>query len=102
VALDLDRFYDAELHRLRGELLVDCDRTLEAAQAFQSALSISREQGAGWLELRAASSLARLDRGGEADPAARDGLRERLDSLPEAHRTRCAVAARELLAARAH
>ena len=52
--------YDAELWRLRGELLLKRDRTAEAEQCFQGAIEISRQQSAKSLELRTATSLARL------------------------------------------
>jgi DNA-binding winged helix-turn-helix (wHTH) protein/tetratricopeptide (TPR) repeat protein len=55
-----ERFWEAEIHRIRGELL-RLDRRSQAAEAcFQKALEVSRAQGALSLELRAATSLARL------------------------------------------
>jgi predicted ATPase len=57
-----ERLWEAELHRLKGELL--CRHTTvqeDAAETcFQQALAVSREQGARWWELRAAMSLGRL------------------------------------------
>jgi predicted ATPase len=53
---------DAELHRLRGDLLhrvPSPDRT-EIEASYRKALGISREQGTRGFELRAAVSLARL------------------------------------------
>ena len=53
---------DAELHRLRGELLgrlPPADWT-EVESCFRSALTVAREQGSRGFELRAAVSLARL------------------------------------------
>ena len=57
-----ERMYEAELHRLRGELLLRCspDRQTEAESCFQRALTIARQQEARWWELRAATSLGRL------------------------------------------
>ena len=82
-----ERFYEAELHRLKGELLLRKWREAgtnlpqrdhqqshaasgettgraplqrEAEACFQSALDIARRQGAKLLELRAALSLSRL------------------------------------------
>ena len=51
-----------ELHRLKGELLLQqsLDNHLEAEACFQQALDISRDQQAKPWELRAAASLARL------------------------------------------
>jgi predicted ATPase len=51
----------AELHRLRGELQIDPD---EAGASFHQALAIARRQHAKSYELRAISSLRRLDRKG--------------------------------------
>ena len=55
-----ERYYDAELWRLKGELLLPQDKTAEAEQCFQRAIEISRQQSAKSLELRASTSLARL------------------------------------------
>jgi class 3 adenylate cyclase/predicted ATPase len=55
-------FYDAELHRLRAEILLDMDgNAVEEAEAlFHHSLEIARRQEAKTFELRAATSLARL------------------------------------------
>jgi hypothetical protein len=54
-------FFDADLHWLDGDLLLaTCDAADEAAVRYHRALAIAREQGARSLELRAATSLARL------------------------------------------
>jgi tetratricopeptide (TPR) repeat protein len=61
--------WDAELHRLGGELLLlpgaptphqACDPTSRAELCFRQALEIARSQQSKSLELRAGSSLARL------------------------------------------
>ena len=57
-----ERWWEAEVHRLHGELLWRRARA-EASQAetyFQQALAVARRQQAKSLELRAAMSLARL------------------------------------------
>jgi predicted ATPase len=56
------RYYEAEIHRLKGELLLQqsSDNQAEAEICFQQALSVTRPQQAKSLELRAATSLARL------------------------------------------
>ena len=63
------RFWTAEVHRLRGELLLaqagqTCRapgmETAPAEACFQQALDIARQQGAKALELRAAISLSRV------------------------------------------
>ena len=55
-----ERYLEAELHRLRGELLLLESRVEAAADAFERALAVARRQGARSLELRAATSQARL------------------------------------------
>jgi len=53
---------DAELHRLRGDLLgrLPFNDWAEVETCFRTALSVAREQGSRGFELRAALSLARL------------------------------------------
>jgi predicted ATPase len=63
-----ERYYEAELHRQRGELLLlraaksqqHSRDQHEAETCFQHALDVARQQQAKSLELRAAMSLARL------------------------------------------
>src|SRR5215467_13567362 len=57
-----ERFYEAEIHRLKGELLLarSAENQVEAEACFHEALTIARHQQAKSLELRAAMSLARL------------------------------------------
>ena len=65
-------YYDAELHRLRAEILLDMDgNAVEEAEAlFDQSLEIARRQEAKTFELRAATSLARLwQRQGKRDAA---------------------------------
>jgi predicted ATPase/class 3 adenylate cyclase len=56
------RWWEAELYRLRGELLLQCSVAPpeEAEACFQQALDIARRQQAKSLELRAAMNLSRL------------------------------------------
>jgi len=59
------RATEAEVWRVRGELLLMADRFRsgdadEAEACFDRALAVAREQQARWLELRASVSLARL------------------------------------------
>jgi class 3 adenylate cyclase len=56
------RYYEAELHRLKGELLLgqDAANTRGAENSFRTAIEISRRQHARSWELRATTSLARL------------------------------------------
>jgi class 3 adenylate cyclase/predicted ATPase len=57
-----ERLYEAEVYRVRGELLLkqDVPDTAEAEQCFQRALQVARQQQAKSWELRAATSLSRL------------------------------------------
>jgi predicted ATPase len=65
-------YFNAELHRLRAEILLDMDgNAVEEAEAlFHQSLEIARRQEAKTFELRAATSLARLwQRQGKRDAA---------------------------------
>jgi hypothetical protein len=65
-----ERFYESELHRVRGELLLMTgSRDADAAQALRAALDVAHEQRAALPALRAATVLARWsDRlGGDGD-----------------------------------
>jgi predicted ATPase len=57
-----ERWWEAELHRLKGELLLQLaiPEGLQAEACFQQALDVARSQQAKSLELRAAMSLSRL------------------------------------------
>jgi predicted ATPase len=57
-----DCYYEAETHRLRGELLLRKSESncVEAEACFDRAIEVARQQGARWWELRATVSLARL------------------------------------------
>jgi predicted ATPase len=55
-----DRVFEAELYRVRGDLLARSARAAEAEAAWQQALAIARAQKARMWELRAATSLASL------------------------------------------
>jgi predicted ATPase len=57
-----ERWFEAELHRLKGEVLLGGSEPpfANAEAEFYRALAIAREQGAKFWELRAATSLARL------------------------------------------
>jgi predicted ATPase len=55
-------YWEAELHRRKGELLLmqQIQNVVEAEECFRKALDIARRQQAKSLELRAATSLSRL------------------------------------------
>jgi predicted ATPase len=66
------RFYEPELHRLKGEFLLalDPENPAETEACFRQAIAIARRQQAKSLELRATMSLARLwQRQGRRDEA---------------------------------
>ncbi|HTG16808.1 MAG TPA: hypothetical protein VK747_16285, partial [Blastocatellia bacterium] len=71
-----DRFAEAELHRLRGELLLaeSRDQFDDAEDCFMRAIETARRQQSKAWELRATMSMARLwkERGRRGE--ARDGL----------------------------
>jgi class 3 adenylate cyclase/predicted ATPase len=67
-----ERYYEAELHRVKGELLLARSPSdpARAQAAFREALAVARRQSAKSWELRAATSLARLwQRQGRKDEA---------------------------------
>jgi DNA-binding winged helix-turn-helix (wHTH) protein/predicted ATPase len=66
-------YYEAELHRLKGELLLARNPAdgARAERCFRSAIEIAREQQARSWELRAATSLARVARGTKRQDEAR-------------------------------
>jgi predicted ATPase len=69
-----ERWWEAELHRLRGRLLVARGQHDEGETCFRRAIEVSRRQRAKMLELRAATSLARLWSDGDKNAEARDLL----------------------------
>ncbi len=74
-----ERYYEAEIHRLRGELLLALEPPdgVGAEQALQRAVELAHSQDARLLELRAAVSLGRLWR----DTQRADQAREILEPL---------------------
>jgi class 3 adenylate cyclase/predicted ATPase len=75
-AVSGERGWDAEIHRLRGELTARLPHPdpAKAEESFRTALAIAREQGTRGYELRAATSLARLWREQGRRTEARDLL----------------------------
>jgi predicted ATPase len=72
-------YYEAEMYRLKGELLLTRDdlNSVEAQKCFQRAIEIAGGQSAKSLELRATMSLARLLR----DTGRRDEARTMLADI---------------------
>ena len=54
-----EKFFEAELYRLRGKMLLTLGRTGEAEAGLRRALTIARQQQARWWELRTATALAK-------------------------------------------
>ena len=57
--LNKEGFFEPELHRIRGNILVILNRREEAEVAFRRSLRIAQQQQARWWGLRAAICLAR-------------------------------------------
>ncbi|MBX3024566.1 AAA family ATPase [bacterium] len=95
-----DRFYEAELHRLRGELALAADAGAhDAAGAdFERAIAIAGRQQARSLALRATVSLAELLRARDRRAEAGDLLRRAYAGFGEGFDTPDLRAARALLA----
>jgi class 3 adenylate cyclase/predicted ATPase len=69
-----ERWLEAELNRLKGQLLLQQGRSEAAEELYRKALSVAAEQGAKLWELRAILSLARLRRDQGRHRQARDLL----------------------------
>lgn len=109
-----ERWYEAELHRLKGELLLRqreargsspaaptgeaeaCFR--QAESSFQHAIEIARRQQAKWWALRATVSLCRLWREQDKREEAQEMLAEIYGWFTEGFDTPDLLAAKELLA----
>lgn len=103
IATTGERWYEAELHRLRGELAMAQsaapDREAEAMATWLKALAIARRQGARSWELRAAVSLARQWRRRDKRQDARALLGPIYRGFAEGHDTADLREARALLTA---
>ena len=99
VARTGERFWEAELQRLKGQLLLQADpaNQPEAEACFHRAIAIARSQKARSWELRAATSLARLWRDQGKPDAARELLAPVYDGFTEGFETADLEAAHELL-----
>jgi predicted ATPase len=92
-------FWNAELHRRRGELLLAGGDPATAEACFLEALGCARMQGARSLELRAAVSLARLHARKGQRAAGTALLRPLYESFGEGHDTPDLAEARQVLEA---
>jgi predicted ATPase len=67
-----EHYWEADICRVKGELLLESRRSSEAETCFRHAIEIARRQSAKSVELRATTSLARLlDKQGRRDEARR-------------------------------
>jgi class 3 adenylate cyclase/predicted ATPase len=78
------RWYGAEIHRIRGEVLLKRDPadTAAAEQSLQTAIAIAQSQKARSFELRAALSLAKLYRAAKREADAHAVLAPALEGFP--------------------
>ena len=102
---DLEPWWKAESHRLRGELILkqsrqgneQSERREEALEYFNQALAIARAQKAKSLELRAAMSLCRLSPRESKDAVAWGALEEVFSWFTEGYGTQDLQEAKALL-----
>jgi predicted ATPase len=96
-----ERWWEAELHRLKGALLLQLPNSdvSQAEACFQQALAVARSQQARSLELRAAISLSRLWQQQGQRAAARELLAPLYGWFSEGFDTPDLQAAKALLAA---
>jgi adenylate cyclase len=92
-----ERYCEAELHRVRGELLLMQGDETEAEASYERAIEVARRQNARSWELRAATSLARLWRQQGRTDEARQMLAEIYDWFTEGFDTPDLREARALL-----
>jgi DNA-binding SARP family transcriptional activator/predicted ATPase len=93
-----ERWWDAELHRLRGELLLAAGAGADEAEAaLRRALEIARAQQARSLELRAALALASVWQRAAREPEARELLAPVCAAFDEGLGTPDLQSARQLL-----
>ncbi|MGA7864710.1 MAG: hypothetical protein WCA23_12105, partial [Stellaceae bacterium] len=78
------RWYEAEMHRVRGEILLKRDpaNPAPAEQALQAAIAIAHSQNARSFELRAALSLAKLYCAANRDADAHAALAPAVEGFP--------------------
>jgi class 3 adenylate cyclase/predicted ATPase len=92
------RFYEAELHRVRGAVLMaEQPGSLKASESLDRAIDVARRQNSRFLELRACVSKARLSRDRGMRAEARDILMGIYQSFSEGHDTADMMEARTLL-----
>ena len=95
------RWYEAEIHRIHGEILLKRDQadTAAAEQSLQAAIAIAQSQKARSFELRAALSLAKLYRSTGRDADAHAVLAPAVEGFPPTQQFPELTEAQALLAA---
>jgi predicted ATPase len=92
-----ERWFEAEIHRLRGEMLRDSGDRASAEACFRTAIDIARHQNAKLWELRSSVSLAEMLRDQGKRTAARDLLAPVYDWFTEGFDTPDLIEAKALL-----
>jgi predicted ATPase len=99
-----ERYWEAEIHRLRGQLLLaawepGASAAARSAEAcYRRALDVARRQGARSLELRTAVSLSRMWQAEGREPEAREFLAPIYEWFSEGRETADLRTAAELMA----
>jgi predicted ATPase len=96
-----ERLYEAEMHRIRAEILLKRDQanTAAAEQSLQAAIAVAQSQKARSFELRAALSLAKLYRAADRDADAHAVLAPAVEGFPPTRQFPELTEAHALLAA---
>jgi len=96
-----NRWYEAEMHRIRGGILLERGPadTAAAEQSLQAAIAIAHSQRARSFELRAALSLAKLYRAANRDAEAHAVLASAVEGFPPTQQFSELAEARALLSA---
>jgi predicted ATPase len=99
-----ERYYEAELHRLKGDLALERSGVepepgvqREAEECFRRSIEIARQQGARSFELRAATSLSRLWKQQGKKAEARQALTEIYGWFSESFETKDLIDAKVLI-----
>jgi predicted ATPase len=92
-----ERWAEAEMHRLRGTLLLSMQERTAAEDSFRRAIIVAQQQSAKYWELRAATGLARLWRDQAKRIEARDLLAPIYDWFTEGFDTPVLKEAKALL-----
>ena len=101
VGRTVQRYCEAEMHRIRAGILLKCQpaNTAASEQSLQTAISIAQSQKARSFELRAALSLAMLYRAANRDADAHAVLARAVEGFPPTEQFPEFAEAQALLAA---